>query len=66
MKHFIQWTQYHQKHKDIGVMDMGDDHKSFVKNWVLGVHGAHCQAGSVNSYIDGYVLKCVVKYIVIP
>jgi hypothetical protein len=47
-------------------MDMGDDHKSFVKNWVLGVHGAHYQAGSVNSYIDGYVLKCVVKYIVIP
>ena len=43
--------------------------KSLVKIfWPLGVRGVRCCAGSVNSYVDvdGYVLKYVVKYIVIP
>jgi hypothetical protein len=40
--------------------------KSLVKNWVLGVHLAHCCAGSVHSYIGGYVFKYVIKYIVNP
>ena len=31
------------------------------KIWPLGVRGASYQAGSVNSYVDGYVLKYVVK-----
>ena len=34
--------------------------------WPLGVHLARCCAGSVHSYIGGYVLKYLVKYIVIP
>ena len=41
--------------------------KILVKNcWPLGVRGARYQTGSANSYIDGYVLKYVVKYTVIP
>ena len=41
--------------------------KMLVKNfWPLGVHGARYQAGSDNSYVDGYVLKYVVTYTVIP
>ena len=46
---------------------MGGVHKKFGKKfWVLGVHLARYQAGSVHSYIGGYVFKYVVKYIVIP
>jgi hypothetical protein len=33
--------------------------------WPLGVHLARCCAGSVHSYIGGYVLKYLVKCIVI-
>ena len=36
--------------------------KTLVKIfWPLGVHLTRCCAGSVNSYIDGYVLKCKIK-----
>ncbi len=46
---------------------MGDVHKKFGKNILaLGVRLARCCAGSVHSYIGGYVLKYLVKYIVIP
>jgi hypothetical protein len=52
---------------DIGGIGMGDVHKKFGKKfWPLGVRLARCTAGSVHSYIGGYVLKYLVKYIVIP
>ena len=41
--------------------------KILVKAFLaLGVPLARCCAGSVHSYIGGYVLRYVVKYIVIP
>jgi hypothetical protein len=52
---------------DIEGKGMGDVHKNFGKKiWPLVVHLARCCAGSVHSYIGGYVLKYVVEYIVIP
>ena len=54
------------KTRFIGGMGMGDVHKILVKKfWPLGVRGVRCCAGSVHSYIGGYVLKYVVKYMVI-
>ncbi len=41
--------------------------KSLVKKFqILGVHLVRCCAWSVHSYIGGYVLKYLVKYVGIP
>ena len=55
------------KSKDIGGMGMGDVHKNFGKNILV----PWCASGTLLYWVStllhrGYVLKYVVKYIVIP
>jgi hypothetical protein len=51
----------------IGGMGIVGVHKKLLKIfWPFGVRLARCCAGSVYSYIGGYVLKYVIKCIVIP